>query len=237
MDLKESAILGEGADRHWYYRAKAQALRLMLSGISPRRILDVGAGSGYFSKQLLRTTSAESALCIDPNYSDESEQFVGDKSVHFRRCIHEPNADLVLMMDVLEHVDDDAAFLREYINKVPAGTWFFISVPAFQFLWSGHDEFLEHKRRYTLQQVEAMVAKTGLMMTRSCYFFLLVFPIAATLRLWQRFIGAPRNKQSQLTQHHPVTNRLLRWLCWVELPLLRVNRLAGLSVFCLAQKP
>jgi len=101
MDLKVSAILGETAEHHWYYSAKALALRVMLGRLASRRILDVGAGSGFFSRQLLRTTAADSVQCLDPNYPGDSEQFVGDKSLHFRTSFDGGNADLVLLMDVL----------------------------------------------------------------------------------------------------------------------------------------
>ena len=58
------------------------------------------------------------------------------------------------MMDVLEHVDNDAGLVRHYATKVPSGAHFLVTVPAFRFLWSGHDVFLEHKRRYTLAEIE-----------------------------------------------------------------------------------
>ncbi len=237
MDLKESEILGDQVNSHWYYTAKAQALRCMLTQLMPRHLLDVGAGSGFFSRHLLASTAAESAVCIDPNYAGDSDECVDNKPLHFRTKLATIDADLVLLMDVLEHVDDDLGLLREYIDKVPSGAHFFISVPAFQFLWSGHDDFLEHKRRYTLVQVEALARSAGLTLVQSNYYFLAVFPIAACIRLLQRLIGTSQIKKSQLSRHHPLVNGILRALCWLEWPLLRSNRLAGLSVCCLAQKP
>ena len=55
------------------------------------------------------------------------------------------------MMDVLEHVSDDVGLVREYAKRAKPGTRFVVSVPAFMWLWSGHDVFLEHHRRYTLR--------------------------------------------------------------------------------------
>jgi 2-polyprenyl-3-methyl-5-hydroxy-6-metoxy-1,4-benzoquinol methylase len=197
MDLKESEILGDQVNSHWYYTAKAKALRCMLAAIKPRHVLDVGAGSGFFSRHLLANSGAETALCIDPNYPGDSDEFVDNKPLHFRTRLASIDADLVLLMDVLEHVDDDVGLLREYIDKVPAGAYFFISVPAFRFLWSGHDDFLEHKRRYTLAEVETLASKAGLAVVQSNYYFLAVFPIAATLRLLQRLTGSNQIKKSQ----------------------------------------
>src|SRR6185503_19334117 len=76
MDLKEEDILGDDIGRHWYYRSKAAALRRMVGGLKAQRLLDVGAGSGFFSRHLLRQAGAQSALCVDIGYErdrDDSE--------------------------------------------------------------------------------------------------------------------------------------------------------------------
>lgn len=237
MDLKEVDILGASIGRHWYYRAKASAMLAMLSPAASRTLLDVGAGSGFFSRHLLAHDAAEEAWCIDTSYAEEADEHAQGKPIHFRRTIDRLDADLVLLMDVLEHVEDDAGLLLEYVAKVPAGCRFLVTVPAFQFLWSGHDVFLGHRRRYTLKQLEATVEKAGLTCLRGNYFFALTFPLAASLRLWQRAAARDATPRSQLAPHSPPVNALLELLCRVELPFMKANRLAGLSAFCLAVKP
>ncbi len=236
MDIKEIGILSSEIDQHWYYKAKFKALKRVLTGISPTKILDVGAGSGFFSRQLLDQTLASEAWCVDTNYETESDKIENGKIVHYRRSVDFVNADLVLLMDVLEHVDDDAALLKEYVNKVPTGCNFLITVPAFQFLWSGHDEFLEHRRRYTLDQMEMIVRNVGLNVRLGVYYFGLVFPIAALIRIAQRATKNSKPARTQLTEHNLITNTILKSLCYLELSFLRVNRTAGLTVFCLADK-
>src|SRR5262249_6546442 len=134
----------------------------------------------------------------------------------------------------LEHVDDDRGLVRRYAAKVPAGTHFLVTVPAFRFLWSGHDVFLGHKRRYRLHEIEAVVREAGLAVVRGAYYFALVFRLAAAVRLLRRDSDEPR---SSLTRHGALTNTLLGLLCAAELPLLSINRFAGLSAFALARKP
>lgn len=237
MDLKETDILGPEIGQHWYYRSKANAMARLLSGISPSIILDVGAGSGFFSKKLLSDTLAKEAWCVDISYDDDSDALESGKPLHFRRSIDEVNADLVLLMDVLEHVENDVGLLKDYANKVPLGARFLISVPAFQFLWSGHDVFLEHKRRYRLNQMEDVARQAGLTVQHSAYYFGAVFPIAATIRLLSNFTQSGQHKaRSQLSQHHPFVNETLAAMSAAELPLLAHNRLAGLTVFCIAEK-
>lgn len=236
MDLKETDILGEDIHSHWYYRAKAKAMRQILDGTSYTRILDVGAGSGFFSRHLLADTSASEAWCVDISYDADSDDKASNKPIHYRREIDRINTDLVLLMDVLEHVDDDVGLLRSYVDKVPEGSSLLISVPAFQFLWSGHDVFLEHKRRYTLAQLEQVVLDCGLTIKSSSYYFGSVFPIAATLRLLDR-VRQSKHATTQLSKHNPLVNALLKSLCYAELPFMKLNKAAGLTVFCLAEKP
>lgn len=234
MDLKEEDILGADIGRHWYYRSKATALRRAVSGLSPRRLLDIGAGSGFFSRDLLERTAAESALCVDIGYPADRDDSVAGKPVRFRRDTGPTDCDLVLMMDVLEHVDDDRGLLRHYAGKVPPGAHFLVTVPAFPFLWSGHDVFLEHKRRYRLPQIEQAMEVAGLEVVRGSYYFAAIFPIAAALRLIDRNTTEPR---SSLSKQGAVANGLLAAACAAELPFFPFNRLAGLSAFVLARKP
>lgn len=237
MDLKETEILGDDIDTHWYYKSKAQAMIGMLGSLNPTSVLDIGAGSGFFSRLLLSTSQLKEAWCLDISYENESDSQEADKPLYFRRSIESSQSDLVLLMDVLEHVDDDIALLRTYSEKTPAGSHFLISVPAFQSLWSAHDVFLEHKRRYTLKQLEKTVNAAGLEIQKSAYYFGLVLPLAATMRTISRIISDPSTQpKSQLAKHHPFVNGFLSVICSLEIPLMRWNRLGGLTVFCLARK-
>jgi len=234
MDLKEEDILGADIAGHWYYRSKAAALRRAVGRLQPRHLLDVGAGSGFFSRHLLARGGAQSALCVDIGYPADRDDTEGGKAVRYRRDIGPTDCDLVLMMDVLEHVDDDRGLVCHYAERVPRGAHFLVTVPAFRFLWSGHDVFLEHKRRYRLGEIEQVLREAGLEVVQGAYFFGLVFPLAAAVRLTTRGEAHPR---SSLKRHGGITNGLLSALCAAELPLFPFNRLAGLSAFVLARKP
>lgn len=236
MDLKEIDNLDTDIDDHWYYNSKAQAMTRFLQRDTTNRILDVGAGSGFFSRYLLANTDAREAWCVDISYKADSDKNEEDKSIHYRRAVGEIDADLVLLMDVLEHVDDDLALLKDYVAKVPVGSRFLITVPAFNFLWSEHDDFLEHKRRYSLSHLEEVVKNADLSIRHSAYYFGMVFPIAATLRLAQKAKTKGGPARSQLTSHKPIVNTLLKSVCSLELPFMKFNRVAGLTVFCLAEK-
>ena len=237
MDLKETDILGDQVASHWYYRSKAAATRRLLADKDCRVVLDVGAGSAFFSRDLMAAGKASEAWCVDICYDADRDAVEAGKALHFRRAIDQVPANVVLLMDVLEHVDDDAGLLRDYVAKVPVGTTILISVPAFAFLWSGHDVYLEHKRRYTLPQLEAVVTSCGLAIDRSVYYFGLLFPLVVLVRLAGNLrSGSSLVAQSQLRRHGWFTNTLFAIVCRLELPLMTVNRFAGLTVFCVARK-
>jgi len=237
MDLKEIESTDVDIAQHWYYKSKSLAMSALTRPVSPKKILDVGAGSGFFSRYLLANSSAQEAWCVDTSYKLDSEGTEGFKAIHFHHSIPPIDVDLVLMMDVLEHVDDDRALLLSYVDKVPTGCNFLITVPAFNFLWIEHDVFLEHKRRYTLTQLEKTIHSCGLRIKSGSYFFGTVFPLAAAVRLLQRIrITSTRPKRSQLTKHFWMLNQILYLLCRLELFFFRWNRYFGLTVFCLAEK-
>ncbi len=206
----------------------------MLHGMSPRSILDIGAGSGFFARALLRQ-GAERATCVDPNYPEDRDETEAGRPLLFRREIQESDADLLLLMDVLEHVDDDAGLLRSYTRIARPGATVLITVPAFQWLWSGHDVFLDHRRRYALGRLEEVARSAGVTVERSAYFFGGVFPLAAALRLpaaiGRAFTGRAPESKCELRRHGAATNALLETICRAELPLFPYNRLFGLSAF------
>src|SRR5262245_18811601 len=126
MDLKEVGLLNGGENAHWYYVSKARALQRCLMDRQPGRILDVGAGSGFISRMLLRTTSATGATCVDPGYDREWSDTEAGNPIAFRRSSADADADVVLLMDVIEHVDDDVGLVRLYAAPARTGTRFIV---------------------------------------------------------------------------------------------------------------
>lgn len=237
MDLKEEEILGDKISTHWYYRAKFAALQKMTAMIPKEKIIDIGAGTGYFSRKLLEETECQEAVCVDIGYQKESKENYLDKNISFTKSLSNQDFQLALLMDVLEHVDDDVGLLQSYVDQAPKGTYFFITVPAFSFVWSEHDDFLEHKRRYELAQIESVAEKAGLEVVNSCYFYGLLFPLVVLTRFFTRnYNKSLRSPKSQLKQHNFFVNALLYLICKIEITFFTKNRIGGLSAVCLARK-
>jgi len=240
MDLKEEDILADAIHGHWYYVSKGRAMRRFLGGVKAETVLDVGAGSGIFSRQLLDHGMADAAVCVDPGYNREHTESQNGKPLAFVCAVDSVPQRLVLMMDVLEHVDDDVTFLKEYAVRMPAGGQVLITVPAFQFLWSGHDVFLEHRRRYTAAMIEDTVRKAGLEVVKTRYFFGFLFSVVAAIRLMKakKLKKGTIEARSELKLYPDLLNKtLIAMHDFERLTVFPLNKMVGLSVFCLCRKP
>jgi len=238
VDVKEEAILGSDALEHWYYVSKGRAIRSLLGNFTTDEVLDIGAGAGVFSKQLIECGICKRAVCVDPSYPGDLDVAHAEGEISFRRSVESVDQDLVLMMDVLEHVDDDLSLLRQYSSQLRTGALVVITVPAFEFLWSSHDDFLQHRRRYTVRSLSKLVRDAGLTVDRARYFFGLLFPLFATIRLIEGLLARSRSfgPRSSLKRHHRWINESLIRLHDLErATVFRCNVFAGLSVICVAR--
>lgn len=232
MDLKESDAIGGEIDNHWYYISK---LRLIERYIPPGggRLLDIGAGVGWFSRKLLERERAHEAICIDPGYIADYVEQVNGRSLSFRRTPDGASADVILLMDVLEHVEDDLALLSSYVEQAAPGTHFLITVPAFEALWSAHDDFLGHHRRYTLSRLRSLIRNAGLAEVQGHYHFASILPVAVIVRLLRR------NASPDHSDMRPVprwVGIVLKTVLGFELRWTKFNRLAGLTIVCHCRK-
>lgn len=133
----------------------------------PRRVLDVGAGDGYVSRGILeRLPPGSDVVCFDPNYDAELlERFEADApaGLSFTADPPEGSFDLLLALDVCEHVEDDQEMLRDMVGSyaTPEAT-LLLSVPAHAALYDRHDAALGHYRRYSPREGRALVERAGL---------------------------------------------------------------------------
>jgi ubiquinone/menaquinone biosynthesis C-methylase UbiE len=174
----------------WYVARRALAVELLtdeINGRSPVRILDVGCGTGANVSaftQLATTTGIDAsmdALHFCRNRGINAVALSPVEVLPFGRATF----DIVTALDVLEHTDDDLLCLREIHRVSKERGLVLITVPAYGFLWSEHDEALKHRRRYTAHELRNKLALTGFEVVRTSYFIsTLFFPILA-LRIWQ----------------------------------------------------
>jgi hypothetical protein len=196
MDLRELPDVLPA--RHPWERARARFFNLVLAqaGLpsSPCAVLDLGAGDAYVAGRLIaRLPAGSSMTCVDDRYSDAIVARLSvdaPRGLTFQRERPARRFDLVLLLDVLEHVRDDGRWLSELVatSLAPNGV-ILISVPAFRWLFTERDHLLGHYRRYTASSLRAVLDESGLTVQRSGgLFHSLVIP-RATQRLVERVRG------------------------------------------------
>lgn len=174
MDLREAASPIE--IRHPWETSRLAAIRKILKGTISEGIsvLDLGCGDGFVALGLFKGTGAK-VVAVDSNFtSSQIKRLSGvDRHVTFAKSIKgDERFALVLLLDVIEHVDKDAAFLKKLSSeRLAEGGRVLITVPAFKALFSCHDRFLGHRRRYSLKELSALVEKSGLRAVSKGYLF------------------------------------------------------------------
>ena len=176
-----------------------EALSVRLKSFESLCLLDIGCGTGanlpMVTSVVMGDASTPDGHVVALDYSPLALEFarrhLGDLPVTLlrgdaTRVPFEPNSfDVVTMFDVLEHVEDDAAAVEEIFRVLKPGGAFVLSVPAYQKLWSAHDEALHHFRRYEYSGLRAVLTLGGFQVWRISFAMSLMPPVAW---FWRRFI-------------------------------------------------
>src|SRR5262245_48176803 len=229
-------------DFYWWFVARRSLTEEMLRGqikaSDPARILDIGCGTGA---NMSAFSKLGPIVGIDP--SNDALSFCHKRGIQTVVSSHVeempfPNRafNVVTALDVLEHVDDDLHALRE-IQRIcdPSGI-LFITVPAYGFLWSEHDEALKHRRRYTAHELRNKLTVTGFEVIRTSYFISTLFFPILTLRIWQGLHkNATHPKTSLYVLPDWLNNSLIALLALERKLFHRMNLPFGVSIVALAR--
>jgi SAM-dependent methyltransferase len=181
---------------HWWYRARrailADLIRRKIALPADARILEVGCGTGH-NLEMLGGFGRVEAIEVDAAAREIASQRLG-RAVMASPLPELPGVtdrsyDLIAILDVIEHIDEDVAGLAALARKLKPGGRILITVPAFPWMWSAHDVVNHHKRRYTRRSLKALVADAGLKLDFMSWFNSLLFPLAAAARLAGRLTG------------------------------------------------
>jgi SAM-dependent methyltransferase len=132
---------------HWYYKEKFNHVVRAIKNVSPdfQTLCDVGAGTAPFSRQLAKLFPTRTFYALDRNYD---RRILNTTSQGLTYVSNLKSADVYLLNDVLEHLEKPQELLLEIQKVGSPGSLIIITVPAHMVLWSGHDVFLKHYRRY-----------------------------------------------------------------------------------------
>ncbi len=239
MQKDEYARMRSLEDHYWWFVSRRRLALRLLQEMSPGDgpVLDVGCGTGALLEQLQKSREASgadlSALALGfahdrgiKNLVQADAQALPFETESFDACIS---------LDVIEHVPDDQAAVREIARVLKPGGSAIINVPAFRWLWGPHDVALMHQRRYTRRQMKDLLESEGLVLERISYGVFFLFPIVCVMRLLDKF---SKRKEVSLPGVPEGANKLLIRLMDIEAHLMkRVPLPWGSSVVAAATKP
>jgi len=229
-------------DGHWWFVGKRLLLHALMGSREPRgRILDLGCGLGGVLRDF-----EPGAACFGTDRSAYALRVCRNKgrAAFVRADLLSPpfragSFDTVVALDVIEHLEDDVAFLRAAAALLTPGARLVVAAPAFDLLWSQHDVTFQHHRRYTARSLRAAIEAAGLEAERITYLHALVFPVALIWRLASYRLGLGRfAPKTDFWAVPGWLNGLLATAYQFEACLLRrVDLPVGVSVACVARRP
>lgn len=235
--------MSEIEERHWWFTGRRAILESTIRALNlPLRakILEVGCGTGGNIPMLSKYGT------VSGFEMDETACAIGAKKAGGKAVIKAGSCpddipfpgetfDLVCMFDVLEHIAHDVETLAALKNHLAEDGRMIITVPAHQWLWGPHDEFLHHKRRYSTGELRSKVAVSGFDIVKLSYINFFLAPPAVLVRLKDKLFGSKQGTGGKVPPQ-PV-NALFHVLFSAERVLLRFCNLPwGISFLCVLKK-
>jgi 2-polyprenyl-3-methyl-5-hydroxy-6-metoxy-1,4-benzoquinol methylase len=175
MDVVYASIYRDLYRNHWWWRVRERILLStieQLVRVSPARILDVGCGDGLFFNALQRFGDVMGIEADETTLDEQnpwSERIViGELDESF---VPPAPFDLILLLDVIEHVPNVQRLLRNAGRLLAGDGRLLVTVPAFQWLWTAHDELNHHVRRYNAGDLRRTIEEAGLVVVQTRYLF------------------------------------------------------------------
>ena len=183
-------------ERHWWYKARRKVLSALIRREamppSSARILEIGCGTGH-NLPMLGAFGRVDAVELDDEAREFAERRLGRAVMRAPlpelQGVADGTYDLIAALDVIEHIEDDAAALRSIAEKLKTGGKFVMTVPAHAWMWSAHDVVNHHQRRYSRRALRDLVEASPLRLDKIGYFNSLLFPLAVAERLSSRLRG------------------------------------------------
>jgi SAM-dependent methyltransferase len=235
-------ILYEVEQSHWWHvgrrRIIAGLVEEICKGVKDRRprILDVGCGTGANLLMLSKYGDAEGV-----DISEDALAFCRERGLEKVKHgaaeelpYEDGTFDLVTALDVVEHLDDDVASLREMRRVLRPGGRVLLFVPTFMFLWGLQDDVSNHRRRYRLPELHHVLERAGFEVERSTYANITFFAPILLIRQLMRLTGLKAETENNINV--PALNGVFGWLLGTESTILRyVNLPFGVSGLCVAR--
>lgn len=219
----------------WWFVAKRNKLIHYINTYLKKesKILDMGCGTGIIMKKfqnlgfnICGIDKSSDAISFCKKRGLNNVKLGDGNNIPFEN----EKFDIVIALDILEHVDDDSLVLKEMNRVLKKGGKLIISVPAFKFLWTQHDIEVQHKRRYAKSNLESKIIQSGFKIKRINFGYVIFFLVLFISRIFSKKIITKSLKTNQ------IFNKILIFLLWVEDKLSFIPYPFGTSIYCLAEK-
>jgi SAM-dependent methyltransferase len=232
-------------EHHWWYRGRRRVIRAELDRLplpADARVLDAGCGSGRTLVELAHYGTEVSGIELNIEAAELARaRGVGEVQIGRLEELPYDDAafDLITCLDVIEHVPDDVTALVELRRVARPGGWLLVTVPAYQALWSHHDEANHHYRRYSRASLRGAAHSAGWQIERVSSFNSLLLAPAAAVRLAQRRRRARNGAGNDLDLGPAWLNDVLERPLALEASWLARGRTlpAGLSLLAVLRRP
>ncbi|MDQ1639852.1 MAG: hypothetical protein QOF62_3191 [Pyrinomonadaceae bacterium] len=247
MQQHTYSIMHRVEETHWWFVGRRRIIESFLKRVCAElkstsrkgslNILDVGCGTGANLEMLSQFGQAEGV-----DVSAEALEFCRERGLQQVKQgaaealpYENDSFDLVTGLDVVEHLDDDVAGLKEMRRVLRAGGRAVLFVPAFMFLWGVQDDISNHRRRYTMDNLKEAVRKAGFEIERASYVNLSFFAPIFFGRLLMRVTGLRPASENNITIG--ALNGVMGKMFGAERFLLRhLNFPFGVSIICVARR-
>ena len=231
-------------DRWWWTVGRRSLIRALIGrhvgSENQLKVLDIGCGTGT-NLEVLRDYGTVHGMDVSPlalSYCHDRgiDRICRGDAAHLP--FQDNSFDVIIGVDVLEHLEDDGAALREIHRVCKPEALLIAVVPAFQSLWSQRDEQHHHKRRYRIRQLRKRMTRAGFAVRRMTYANLLLpLPLFLLAKL-ERLTGRRLNRNASFGLLPWPINRPLGWMMQLEAAWLRYADLPfGSSIACVAETP
>lgn len=233
---------------HWWWSGRRALIKFLIGNRVPKKILDIGCGTGQTFNFLHEQFPKAKLYGMDS--SAKAVRYViknGYKNVKKGSANRLPypnqSFDLILFLDVLEHIQDHQKAINEAKRVLIKGGRIIITAPALKFIWSDHDRKQYHFRRYSVSELKDLARNSELKLEFISYFNFFLSPVIIVFRLLGNLKPFANLNQYNSSfnydiAHKKFTNRILERLFTTEIAFLRIVRYPfGISIAAMYEKP